>query len=453
MNTSTSKRKRVKEACLHCRRQKVKCDGVHPTCGRCADKGLNCSYMPVNKNLKYTINGPVKEVINKLTEELATYQKIADKYKLLYQKTQSTKFNILSFNNTLQYNSQFTKMIVASNGTSDFSFDQTLMEICNKIIYDISIFMGESVILFDLNVIKKIYMNLTNDIKTKELEQLPFECLLKLWENAIILCYATIALKLEAKGSIIWKQIQIMLKITLWQKDYTQYPHLIDRLLFCFLSVSRLYSVHSKVNSSASCVLIAHRIAMENSTILSRGIFEQIHIFLLLSSNTRKERLQRIELFKKLNSQSPFKIALFYLACCLTGLKIFGKEIDSSEYDELLLSLYNVEEHLEKSYIGQENALIIKACLYALRAELSYRTNSMSEGNKWIKLCTDIFYDLESGKLHQLFYIFFGKLSVFHEVFVSQIRSNIIYEKLTGAFKGIIEKHGYCMCNHVELLV
>lgn len=45
-NSSENPTKRVKVtlACTICRKKKVKCDGVHPTCSRCSAIGITCQY-------------------------------------------------------------------------------------------------------------------------------------------------------------------------------------------------------------------------------------------------------------------------------------------------------------------------------------------------------------------------------------------------------------------------
>lgn len=40
----SSKRKRTYRSCTACRSSKTKCSGERPTCRRCQDKGLDCSY-------------------------------------------------------------------------------------------------------------------------------------------------------------------------------------------------------------------------------------------------------------------------------------------------------------------------------------------------------------------------------------------------------------------------
>ncbi|KAI8985793.1 hypothetical protein BDB01DRAFT_786328 [Pilobolus umbonatus] len=39
-----SKRVKVTLACSNCRKKKVKCDGIQPTCSRCASIGKDCQY-------------------------------------------------------------------------------------------------------------------------------------------------------------------------------------------------------------------------------------------------------------------------------------------------------------------------------------------------------------------------------------------------------------------------
>ncbi|KAI8377292.1 fungal-specific transcription factor domain-containing protein [Blakeslea trispora] len=44
-----NKRKRLTTACNICRRKKIKCDGIQPTCGKCAKFNLECTYTTVMK--------------------------------------------------------------------------------------------------------------------------------------------------------------------------------------------------------------------------------------------------------------------------------------------------------------------------------------------------------------------------------------------------------------------
>ncbi|ORX95565.1 hypothetical protein K493DRAFT_219008, partial [Basidiobolus meristosporus CBS 931.73] len=44
-----SKRQRVSRACDHCRRKKVRCDGVQPCCGHCKILNIECTYLDVTK--------------------------------------------------------------------------------------------------------------------------------------------------------------------------------------------------------------------------------------------------------------------------------------------------------------------------------------------------------------------------------------------------------------------
>ncbi|KAI8148514.1 hypothetical protein BJV82DRAFT_481167, partial [Fennellomyces sp. T-0311] len=53
---------KVTLACIVCRKKKVKCDGVQPTCSRCHSMGIQCQYSDPPKK-----RGPPKgyvEVIN-----------------------------------------------------------------------------------------------------------------------------------------------------------------------------------------------------------------------------------------------------------------------------------------------------------------------------------------------------------------------------------------------------
>ncbi|KAI5361951.1 Putative zn(2)-C6 fungal-type DNA-binding domain-containing protein [Septoria linicola] len=40
----TRKRSQVRNACMHCRNDKVKCSGTHPTCTRCSSRDLACDW-------------------------------------------------------------------------------------------------------------------------------------------------------------------------------------------------------------------------------------------------------------------------------------------------------------------------------------------------------------------------------------------------------------------------
>ncbi|CAO3628677.1 unnamed protein product [Mucor hiemalis] len=49
------KRPRSSLACIRCRKKKVKCDFVQPTCGRCAIAGLPCSYATPPRRVMVTL--------------------------------------------------------------------------------------------------------------------------------------------------------------------------------------------------------------------------------------------------------------------------------------------------------------------------------------------------------------------------------------------------------------
>ncbi|GJJ69666.1 hypothetical protein EMPS_02014 [Entomortierella parvispora] len=64
-SASTVKRKRLTLACSNCRRKKIKCDGVKPTCANCAKLGVECAYLPSMKK-----RGPRQGYIELLEKRL-----------------------------------------------------------------------------------------------------------------------------------------------------------------------------------------------------------------------------------------------------------------------------------------------------------------------------------------------------------------------------------------------
>ncbi|KAI7885299.1 hypothetical protein K492DRAFT_234267 [Lichtheimia hyalospora FSU 10163] len=60
------KRPRPSLACIRCRKKKVKCDFVQPTCGRCANAGLPCSYATPPRR----VNGQAFDELGTHVEEL-----------------------------------------------------------------------------------------------------------------------------------------------------------------------------------------------------------------------------------------------------------------------------------------------------------------------------------------------------------------------------------------------
>ncbi|EJC98447.1 uncharacterized protein FOMMEDRAFT_96407, partial [Fomitiporia mediterranea MF3/22] len=44
---SRAPRTKIEVACDFCRRRKMKCDGLRPTCRNCQRKNVACSYIPV----------------------------------------------------------------------------------------------------------------------------------------------------------------------------------------------------------------------------------------------------------------------------------------------------------------------------------------------------------------------------------------------------------------------
>ncbi|OBZ85882.1 Transcriptional activator protein acu-15 [Choanephora cucurbitarum] len=66
-----SKRKRLTTACNVCRRKKIKCDGIQPTCGKCAKFNLECTYTTVVKK-----RGPRQGHIDSLEKRLRKMEEI-----------------------------------------------------------------------------------------------------------------------------------------------------------------------------------------------------------------------------------------------------------------------------------------------------------------------------------------------------------------------------------------
>ncbi|CAO3587535.1 unnamed protein product [Absidia cylindrospora] len=63
---SRPKRPRFSLACIRCRKKKVKCDFVQPTCGRCAMANLPCSYATPPRR----VDGPAFDQLGNHVEEL-----------------------------------------------------------------------------------------------------------------------------------------------------------------------------------------------------------------------------------------------------------------------------------------------------------------------------------------------------------------------------------------------
>jgi hypothetical protein len=63
-NSSVPKPKRL--ACVVCRRRKLKCDGIKPSCSTCARLGHTCAYDEVRKK-----SGPKRGYVKALEERLS----------------------------------------------------------------------------------------------------------------------------------------------------------------------------------------------------------------------------------------------------------------------------------------------------------------------------------------------------------------------------------------------
>ena len=63
-NTSVPKPKRL--ACMICRRRKLKCDGVRPSCSTCSRLGHTCAYDEVRRK-----SGPKRGYVKALEERLS----------------------------------------------------------------------------------------------------------------------------------------------------------------------------------------------------------------------------------------------------------------------------------------------------------------------------------------------------------------------------------------------
>lgn len=63
-NTNVPKPKRL--ACMICRKRKLKCDGVKPSCSTCTRLGHNCAYDEVRRK-----SGPKRGYVKALEERLS----------------------------------------------------------------------------------------------------------------------------------------------------------------------------------------------------------------------------------------------------------------------------------------------------------------------------------------------------------------------------------------------
>ncbi|KAI9595294.1 nuclear protein, partial [Syncephalis fuscata] len=60
-------KKRLAQACDNCRRRKVKCDGVRPSCNKCIQLRIQCAYQPRNQKRKQR-QGYIEKLENRLLE-------------------------------------------------------------------------------------------------------------------------------------------------------------------------------------------------------------------------------------------------------------------------------------------------------------------------------------------------------------------------------------------------
>jgi len=65
-NSSVPKPKRL--ACMICRKRKLKCDGIKPSCSTCSRLGHTCAYDEVRRK-----SGPKRGYVKALEERLSAY--------------------------------------------------------------------------------------------------------------------------------------------------------------------------------------------------------------------------------------------------------------------------------------------------------------------------------------------------------------------------------------------
>lgn len=68
-NSSVPKPKRL--ACMICRKRKLKCDGIKPSCSTCSRLGHNCAYDEVRRK-----SGPKRGYVKALEERLSAHSSI-----------------------------------------------------------------------------------------------------------------------------------------------------------------------------------------------------------------------------------------------------------------------------------------------------------------------------------------------------------------------------------------
>ena len=60
-----SRRRRVAVACDHCRRRKMRCDGIQPVCTYCSNHGIACVYQRMSQKILVS-----KHYLDSITKEL-----------------------------------------------------------------------------------------------------------------------------------------------------------------------------------------------------------------------------------------------------------------------------------------------------------------------------------------------------------------------------------------------
>lgn len=110
---------RSRLGCIHCKKSKVKCDEIHPSCSRCLKRGIHCSY-PFQVSFEKSMG--ISQV-EKTSLNTSKYGKITSLHTLQYEPFKKTKTSTSTTSTTSTIGTTTTTSSLKPNSETNLKSD------------------------------------------------------------------------------------------------------------------------------------------------------------------------------------------------------------------------------------------------------------------------------------------------------------------------------------------
>lgn len=397
---------RSKKACASCRKNKAKCTGSFPSCGRCLSKGLVCVYEPSKvKKSKNSIQH-LKDKMSQLEVEINVQKQLTEHWKrLIDQLSPKVSINpelVMKDSNIL------LKPFNAVSGIKPlyrhFEFSEQSLAIVNCVMgsflevgiksQDIGLEEGKN----DWNFLS------SQMLSTSDFDRYSLDILVYLWERCYLFLAPTIYFSLDYQEQAVWNNCQALMRLVLWNKDLTRHPHLIPKVIHILIGISKFYLVHSRNGAALSCLTLAYNLGRNAKAWVTDELMDLLAIDILSNTSSCVERTKLMHRIEQKPFSSKIMDLRYAVIYCMILLDV-KRFINQTESDDITMRLH-MAESISDLVLGNGNTLgtFTKIHTYAMRSEVAYRQGYFDLGNDWLDSCLDALNSVADESAVQLFY-------------------------------------------------